>query len=202
MNTTTPDTDASAATPAAEGLEAIVARLRALQTGAEGARRLPPVHLWNPENCGDIGMEIRADGAWWHAGAPIRRQALVDLFATILRKDEDGKTWLVTPGEKIVVHVADAHFLGTRIDRVGEGEDQTLLVTTNGGDVVTLGAEHPLRVEIDPVDGRPRPYVLVRGRLEARLLRQPFLELVNWAEERDGRLVARSGGVAFDLGAP
>lgn len=45
-------------------------------------------------------MEIRADGTWFYLGTPIGRAPLVRLFSTVLRKDEDGKTYLVTPVEK------------------------------------------------------------------------------------------------------
>jgi hypothetical protein len=45
-------------------------------------------------------MEIRRDGSWTYLGTPISRMPLVELFSTVLRKDEDGKTYLVTPVEK------------------------------------------------------------------------------------------------------
>jgi len=142
------------------------------------ASKLPPVHLWNPDNCGDIGMEIRADGSWWHEGTRIGREKLVRLFSTILRKDEDGSTWLVTPYEKVVVHVEDAPFLAIRVDVVRPGEsDQALVFTTNVNDGTVAGAEHPLRVETDPETLEPSPYVHVRGRLEAKLTRPVFYEL-------------------------
>jgi len=140
--------------------------------------KLPPVHLWNPEHSADIGMEIRADGAWWHDGSRINRERLVKLFARILRKDEDGKTWLVTPYEKVIVK-----FLGVRVDRVGEpGENQTLAFLTNLGDITLAGPDTPIRVDTDPETGEPSPYVLVRGRLEAKLTRPAFYELVEMAE--------------------
>jgi len=161
-------------------------------------KRLPPIDGWNPAHCGDIGMEILADGTWKHEGARITREALVRLFSTILRKDADGATYLVTPGEKIVVHVEDAPFVAVRVDRHGAGETQTLAFTTNVGDVVTAGPDHPIRVSYDR--GEPRPYVLVRGRLEARILRAPFYELVEWAEAREGRLGVWSGGRWWEMG--
>ncbi|MFN3614826.1 MAG: DUF1285 domain-containing protein, partial [Rubrimonas sp.] len=49
----------------------------------------PPVHLWDPPFCGDLDMRIRADGSWWYLGSPIVRPALVRLFASILRRDDD-----------------------------------------------------------------------------------------------------------------
>lgn len=144
--------------------------------------KLPPVHLWNPEHCGDIDMEIRADGTWWHEGRPIRREQLVRLFSTILRKDEDGEHYLVTPHEKVVVHVADAPFIAVRVDRAGEpGPEQKLVFLTNVGDKVVAGPEAPLRVETDPATLEPAPYVRVRAGLEAKLARPVFYELAAMA---------------------
>jgi uncharacterized protein len=173
------------------------------EPGSPG-RSLPPVHLWHPAHCGDIGLEIRADGSWWHEGARITRQPLVNLFATILRKDEDGQTYLVTPGEKVIVRVEDAPFVGVRADRLETDNGQVIAITTNLGEVVALGPDNPLRVQIDPVSQEPRPYVLVRGGLEARILRAPFYDLVNWASEEqmadETDLKVVSNGMTFALG--
>jgi hypothetical protein len=177
-------------------LEQLLASLKASAGGRD--KGPPPVDKWNPAHCGDIGMEILADGTWKHEGTRITREALVKLFASILRKDEDGLTYLVTPVEKIVVKVEDAPFVAIRADRVGSGADQAIVFTTNVGDIVQAGPEHPLRV--DRRGDEPRPYVHVRGRLEARVLRAPFYELVDWAETRDGKLGVWSGGVWFELG--
>ena len=184
----------------ADWLQSVLGTLQA-EAGSEKSRSLPPVHLWNPEHCGDIDMEIRKDGSWWHEGVRISREKLVRLFSTILRKDEDG-IYLVTPHEKVIVHVEDAPFIAVRIDRVNEGEDQVLAVTTNVGDVFVIDADHPLRVEIDDETGEPSPYVEVRAGLEARIARAPFYELVDWAEADDaGDLTVRSGGAVFRLGS-
>lgn len=176
-------------------LEQLLAVLKS-QAGSGGGP--PPVDKWNPAHCGDISMEILADGTWRHEGTRITRESLVRLFASILRKDEDGETYLVTPVEKIRVKVEDAPFVAIRVDRHGEGSDQTLVFTTNVGDVVQAGPDHPIRVTF--TNGEPRPYVHVRGRLETRVLRAPFYELVEWAETREGQLGVWSGGAWFELG--
>jgi len=170
-------------------------------TGPKSDSGPPPVDKWNPIYCGEAGFEILRDGTWKHEGARITRESLVKLFASILRKDENGQTYLVTPVEKIRVDVADAPFLAVRADRDGAGRDQTLVFTTNVGDVVSAGPANPIRVTIDPDSDEPRPYVLVRGRLEARILRAPYYELVEWSETQDGKLGVWSGGVWFELGA-
>ena len=171
----------------------------------KNGRGLPPVHLWEPERTADIDMEIRADGSWWHEGGKINREKLVRLFSTILRKDEDGEIYLVTPYEKVIVHVEDAPFLAVRVDRAGEaGRDQSLAFTTNLGDVAVAGPDHPLRVEIDPETQEPAPYVLVRGGLEAKLTRPVFYDLVEMAEpnpEDGGKtLGVWSSGQFFTIG--
>lgn len=148
---------------------------------------LPPVHLWTPERSADIQMEIRADGSWWHEGSRIKRERLVKLFSRILRKDPDGQIYLVTPYEKVIVHVEDAPFIAVRVDRVGEpGRVQGLTFTTNLGDVVLAGDAHPIRVETDPETLEPSPYVLVRDGLEAKLSRPVFYELAEMAEAYEG----------------
>ena len=175
----------------------LLAALKA-QAGAND-KALPPVDQWNPAHCGDIGMEILADGTWRHEGTRIARESLVRLFASILRKDADGETFLVTPVEKIRVRVEDAPFTAIRADCAGVGPDQTIVFTTNVGDVVPLDPTHPLRLTTS-ADGEPRPYLLVRGRLEARILRAPWSELAHWSEARDGGWGVWSGGVWWKLG--
>lgn len=175
-------------------------RLSTLAAAAQpSGRGLPPVHLWNPPNCGEIDIRIRRDGSWWHEGAPISRPALVRLFSTVLRKDPDGYV-LVTPAEKLKIHVDDVPFLAVRVDRVGEA----LVFETNVGDRVEAGPEHPLRVETAAGTGEPAPYLRVRAALEARLSRPVFYELVELAEPRDApdgvRLGVTSNGAWFELG--
>lgn len=144
-------------------------------------KKLPPVHLWNPEHCGDIQMEIRKDGSWWHEGVRIGRERLVKLFSTILRKDEDG-IYLVTPHEKVIVHVEDAPFIAVRVDCIGEpGSSQSLVFTTNVGDVTVACDDTPMRVEVDQDTFEPAPYVAVRSGLEAKMTRPVFYELSDLA---------------------
>ncbi|KPQ14840.1 MAG: hypothetical protein HLUCCA09_03060 [Rhodobacteraceae bacterium HLUCCA09] len=154
----------------AEGIAAAAA-------AAAKAGGLPPVHLWNPPDCGDLDMEIRADGTWFHDGTPIGRPGLVRLFSTILRK-EGAKYFLVTPVEKVGIRVEDAPFVAVDADIDGEGRAQAVTFRTNVGDSVTAGPERPVRVERAPETGEPRPYVLVRAELEALIDRKTFYRLV------------------------
>jgi hypothetical protein len=161
---------------------------------SETGRGLPPVHLWDPPRCGEIDIRIGRDGQWFHEGSPISRPALVRLFSTVLRRDEDGY-YLVTPVEKLKIAVDDAPFTAVGLEDV----EAAVRFVTNVGDIVEAGPEHPIRVEA--ADGRPRPYVLVRGGLDALIVRSVFYELVALGEPRDGRLGISSGGCWFDLGA-
>ena len=179
-------------------LEQLFVLLKTQAASGLEAKEPPPVERWNPTHCGEAGLEILRDGQWRHEGTRITRESLVRLFASILRKDADGATYLVTPVEKIRVRVEDAPFLAVRADRHGEGPGQTIVFTTNVGDVVAAGPERPIRVAME--GGEPRPYVLVRGRLEARILRAPYFELAEWSEMRDGTLGVWSGGAWFELG--
>jgi uncharacterized protein len=141
-------------------------------------REAAPVHLWNPPYCGDIGLEIQADGTWSYQGSPIARRAMVELFASVLRKDEDGKTYLVTPAEKIDVRVADAPFLAVEMRIDGEGPAQIVRLRTNLDTWVPISSVHPVRFDLQRPSGGLKPYVLVRGRLEALLTRAVYLDLV------------------------
>ena len=182
------------------GLMDLIATLQS-EAGLEKTRSLPPVHLWNPSHCGDIGLEILRDGSWRQDGVRFSREKLVRLFSTILRKDSDGY-YLVTPHEKVVVRVEDAPFMAVRADRYEEKGEQSILLTTNVGDVVAVDSEHPLRVRQDPETGEPSAYVRVRGGLEARLVRPAWYEIVGWAEadESGETMSVVSNGCRFSLG--
>lgn len=177
------------------GLAALAEAASQTPDSGEGDRGLPPVHLWNPAHCGDIDIVIRRDGTWLHENSPIGRPELVRLFSTVLRKDPDGYC-LVTPVEKLSIRVEDLPFRAVAV----ADADGTLHFTTDVGDLVEAGADHPIRVDTDPVSGEPSPALHVRADLWARIARPVFYELVERAEVEDGRLVVRSGGETFALG--
>lgn len=181
----------------AGGLEALISR------AARAGKGLPPVERWNPEFCGDIDMEIRPDGTWFYLGTPIGRMPLVQLFSTVLRKDEDGRTYLVTPVEKVGIRVVDAPFVVVEMNASGNGDEQVITFRTNVGDVVEVGPDHPLRFVDEDGTGGLKPYVLVRGRLEALVARPVMYELVEHGEEIDveGRpmFAVRSQGQVYPI---
>lgn len=156
--------------------------------GSLPKRGLPPVEKWNPPYCGEIDIRIAADGTWHHNGSPIRRDKLVRLFSTILRREQDGRIVLVTPVERVGITVEDAPFLAVEMAVEGEGAGRSIAFRTNVDDLVRIDAEHPLRFEQDP-DGGLKPYVHVRHGLQALVTRALTYDLVDLAEEReiDGR---------------
>ena len=183
-----------AATNRITGLEALIK--------AQSGKGPAPVEKWNPPYCGDIGMKIRSDGVWFYGGSPIGRMPLVKLFAGVLRKDDDGKHYLVTPVEKVDVHVEDAPFLGVDMAVSGTGTNQVLTFRSNVDDVVVVQPEHPLRFCRQGPSGGLKPYILVRGRLEALVTRAVYPDLVELAVARDGDagpLGVWSGGVWWEM---
>lgn len=166
-------------------------------------RGLPPVERWNPPFCGDIDMEIRGDGTWYYMGTPIGRAPLVRLFSTVLRKDDDGKTYLVTPVEKVGIRVLDAPFIAVEMAATIENNEQVLTLRTNVGDLVRVGAQNRLRFEIEQGTGGLKPYVNVRGNLEAVFSRSLMYDLVELCQdiEMDGQIwfAVKSNGLIFPV---
>jgi hypothetical protein len=144
---------------------------------ARKAKGPPPVHLWNPPFCGDIDMRIAQDGTWFYMNSPIGRKPLVQLFASVLRHDADGKFYLVTPVEKVGIRVDDAPFTAVRMAVQGEGASQVISFETNVDDSVTVDAAHPLRFAVEEGTDGLKPYVVVRSGLEALVSRALFYDL-------------------------
>lgn len=179
------------------GLEALISR------AARAGRGAPPVERWEPDHCGELDMEIKADGTWFYLGTPIGRMPLVQLFSSVLRKDADGRTYLVTPVEKVAIRVEDAPFLAVEVDASGHGDARALTFRTNVGDVVEAGPDHPIRFVDEAGTGGIKPYLHVRGRLEALATRAVMYELMELGEEIgvDGSAMfaLRSRGAVFPV---
>jgi hypothetical protein len=172
-----------------------------------GVRGPPPVHLWNPPYCGEIDMRIAADGTWFYQKTPIGRPALVKLFASVLKREDD-HYFLVTPVEKCGITVDETPFLAVELEvddadaTAGPGAGRVLRFRTN---VVTAGRDNPLRFEPEPVTGGLKPFLHVRRNLWAKVTRALFYDLVELGEERDvagERMFGVASGPAFFIMAP
>jgi uncharacterized protein len=138
-------------------------------------RKLPPVEGWAPQQSGDSQMRIAADGRWFHEGDPIRREAMVRAFAGLLKRDESGQHWLVTPFEKLTIAVEDAAFIAVDCVRA----DDALVFRLNTDDIVIAGPDHPLRAAGSADE--PALYLHVRRGCEARLNRSTWAQLAEIA---------------------
>jgi uncharacterized protein len=156
-------------------------------------------------------MRIAADGTWFYQGTPINRLPLVKLFASVLRREDDGEYWLVTPVERARVRVEDAPFTAVEVTAEDAGPRQQLIFRTNLDEIVALDEAHPLQsrpprnfppqnLNHSPSQA-PRPYILVRDRLEARVLRSVYYHLVELGEQQGEQFGVWSSGRFFPLGS-
>lgn len=163
---------------------------------------LPPVENWHPEHCGDSEICIHRDGSWSHQGTSFKRQKLVDMFSRIIRLDDDGEYYLVTPVEKMKLKVEDVPFLAIGFEVLMDEGVQKIVFETSVGDRVMVDEPHAISVQM--VDGEPAPYVLVRRNLKARIARSVYYQLIDMArEEQQGDetlLYVESCGTRYELG--
>lgn len=168
-------------------IDVIAARLpetaadKSLTACSDRVRTARPARV--PVECGDLPFLIKRDGTWMYQGTSINRKELVCLFASVLRREEDGSWWLQTPAERGRIEVEDAPFIAVELDWTGDGRQQVLSFRTNIDEVVTAGPEHPIRISHDLFTCEPTPYILLRpgaGHLavEARINRATYYELV------------------------
>ena len=153
----------------------------------------PPLHLWHPPLSGDIDIHITRDGNWFHEGGRIQRDSLVRLFASILRREEDGDYYLVTPVEKWRIRV-DAHAL--QVVDVETGEGGELQLTLNTGHSVAVSAEHPLFLDVEAGDIAA---VKLDHGLSALFNRASWYRLVELAEDVEGVPSVRSAGEVYPI---
>ena len=169
---------------------------------AQKDNELPPVEKWNPPLCKNVDMKIARDGKWFFKNSPIGREKMVKLFSTVIRFDEDGFYYLVTPVEKIQLKVEDKPFVIKTFNKEIIDGKEFFLFQTNVDDIVTLSSRNPLRVEINKGTQEPSPYILVRKNLEALISRNVFYQLVEEAKlnSKTQELEIYSGDEIFTLG--
>lgn len=165
-------------------------------------RSIPPLEQWSPKHCGAMDLKVLANGEWWHEGQLIKRQALIDLFSSVLWKEND-KFYLKTPVEKIEISVEDEPLFVNQVDHVEiEGKSYIQLTTTNQ-DLIIVDAAHPIFMR--DYKNELRPYVHVRFGINALIQRAAFFHLVEMGElvEQDNGetvLSLKSGDLDLQLG--
>jgi hypothetical protein len=169
-----------------------------IEQQVEGGRNFdaPPLDKWHPDLSGDIPIVIKSDGTWYHDGGRIEREALVRLFASILRREEDGEYYLVTPVEKWRIQVEAHALLVTDVEAHDKNGEQLLVARLNTGREIEIGPDNPLFLdpELDGVAALSLPHGLT-----AVLTRAAWYRLVDMAEEVDGTPLVRSAGQTYKL---
>ena len=203
-------------TSSLNNMNALSQYLKSTAATREG-REIPPLDKWHPENIADMDLVIKANGEWWHEGGKMTRQSLVNLFATILCKEENNgvtEYFLKTPVQKIRIQVEDVPLLINDVGIVKENEVSWLEFVTTTGDVVRLDDEHPISLQayqpdnaVDRIDeSQVRPYMPVRNGLSALIGRNTFYHLTEIGEliEHDGKtmLTLQSGGKSYSMTMP
>lgn len=162
------------------------------------ARKLPPVEDWHPERTGDSEMQIKRDGRWYHQGGEITRPAMIRAFSSLLRCDADNQHWLVTPYERLRIAVDDAPLLAVAVHVAGSERDQSLSFRLNNDELVVADNDHPIVMRTQ--DDMAMPYLLVRGRIWAKLVRPVYYELAELAlAGGDEATLVFSNGASFSL---
>ena len=152
---------------------------------------------------GHFDIRIKMDGTWLHQGAPITRDKLVKLFASVLHLDQDGQYWLVTPVEKGRIDVDVAPLLISRVQVADPGHEaqQSIEVMTTTGDACKIGASHPLRL-IETAEGEQLPVVIIRDNLCGLFNRASYYDLMDLVVEGEAPnncLGVWSEGIFFEL---
>lgn len=173
-------------------------------------RRLPPVEKWQPTHIVPFNIVIQDNGEWWHDGTRITRQALIDVFSSVLwmEVDTDGQRhyYLKTPSDKYEISVIDVPlFINTVQTETIDGVD-VIVFGTQHGDKVALSVDNILYFkDFTMPDGtvQERLYIDMHHGLPARIERHVLHHLVQMGElsQTDGRvsLTLTSGERMFVL---
>ncbi|MBT8149611.1 MAG: DUF1285 domain-containing protein [Gammaproteobacteria bacterium] len=152
---------------------------------------------------GKIDIVIHRDGHWSYRGTPILREAMVRLFAQQLWLFE-GHYYIQAPEQLLRIEVEDLPYTVITASRVNSSSGQRIVVQTNCAGEVTVGEAHPLVLSKPSARAEALPAVLVRDNLYARVLRNPYYQLVEWGEpgEINGQptLILHSQNCRYALG--
>ena len=161
--------------------------------------KYPPVHLWNPDLCQGVEMNIDREGNWFYQGSIIGREKLKILFSRIL-KFEKGNYYLVTPVEKILVNVDIAPYM--IIDYEVDSQKEKIILKTNLDLSIPLDKEHIM--ELKKLGDELIPFVQVRDNIEGFVSRSVYYSLIEIAlsqgNSSSNELTLKSFDHVFSLG--
>ena len=169
---------------------------------ASHKRSIPPLDQWHPKHCGRMDLQVKANGEWWHEGQLIKRQKLIDLFSTVLWKEE-GKFYLKTPVEQIEIEVEDEPLQVSQVEQVEMNGQRFIQLTTTTQDIIVVDEAHPIFMR--EYQAELRPYVHVRFGINALIQRAAFFHLVEMGElieneQGEPILLLKSGDLDLQLG--
>ena len=183
-----------------KNIMSIAQYLKSAQSGHK--RSIPPMEQWQPKHCGKMDLKVFANGEWWHEGQLIKRQSLLDLFSSVLWKEE-GRFYLKTPVEQIEIEVEDEALFVNQVDSTVIDGQKFIQFTTTNQDVILVDEEHPIFMR--EFAGELRPYVHVRWGMNALIQRSAFFHLIEMGEllenaQGDTILSLQSGDFHLQLG--
>lgn len=152
---------------------------------------------WSPELSGDINIVIRADGTWTHEGAVIQREGLIRVFASLLRREDDGEYYLLTPTEKWRIKVERHALIGIDCEQHGRNGNGVWQLLLNTGGRCRIGGQHALNSAGE--DGEP--FLELPNGLTAQISRPAWYRLVDAAVIDGDRAYVICAGEEVSLGA-
>lgn len=166
------------------------------------SKSLPPVEQWNPPYCGEIDLQIKANGDWYYGGSIFKRLSLVKMFASVLIReisvDKGDEYFLVTPVEKVKINVEEQPFVLTQWQWIDE-KKTIMQVSTNLDDEFILNDQHTLTL-----DDKDNLIVNVRRNLFAKVHRNVYYQWADLAKEKvtnsGTEMIFVSAGKEFSLG--
>lgn len=152
---------------------------------------------WAPALSGDIPIVIRSDGRWEHAGENIRREGLVRLFASLLRREDDDVYYLVTPVEKWRITVERHALQAIDCDQEDSAKGPLWVALLNTGGRCRIGG--PFSIAFGDVNAEP--FLDLPNRLTAQITRAAWYRLVDAAEINGDEVYIESAGERIVLGS-
>ena len=139
-------------------------------------QKFPPVEKWSPDLCEGQEFYINREGQWFYNNSEIKNNKLINLFSTVLRKDDDSY-YLVTPVEKVPVKVELAPYQIIDFEFM---QDNVKLVTNLNFEFV-LNKINTTRLISH--NNSLIPLVNVRSNIEGFFNRNTYYKLIDFALE-------------------